>query len=305
MNRLRALLAASALALPLAFPIAAGAEAPQFTLFQRSPEAVDASAAVRGLLDVGGRRLNVACDGVDAGGPTVVLEAAFGDPGAGMGLAAVADGVAAFARVCRYDRAGLGQSDPAGAPRTYRAMVDDLRAMLAAAGASGPYVLVGLGSGGTIAQLYADWHPDEIAGMVLVNAPTYAQDQLIGQILPPGPREQYLEAARQEAAAEGLDVGASALEFAGRHSSRAMPAVVLSPTPGWGWPADWPAGAVADASSYWSELQSYLAQSLPGAAHITATRSGHDIAADQPELVVDAVRSVVGSVTANAGAALP
>jgi hypothetical protein len=62
---------------------------------------------------------------------------------------------------------------------------------------------------------------------------------------------------------------------------------------------------VADASNYWSELQSYLAQSLPGAAHVTATHSGHDIAADEPELVVEAVRSVAGTVAANAAATRP
>ena len=72
-----------------------------------------------------------------------------------------------------------------------------LEPLLAAAGTTGPYVLVSFGSGGPMAQLYADWYPAEVAGLVLVNAPLYGQSQLIGQILPPGPREQYLEAVRQ------------------------------------------------------------------------------------------------------------
>src|SRR3712207_3720512 len=64
------------------------------------------------LVDVGGRRLRIHCAGVStAGGPTVVLESGFGNSSSTWNR--VQPEVAKFARVCSYDRAGLGGSDPA------------------------------------------------------------------------------------------------------------------------------------------------------------------------------------------------
>jgi pimeloyl-ACP methyl ester carboxylesterase len=292
-------LAAATLALPLARPAGTGAEGPASPPPQAA-QTLTAGATVRGRLDVGGHRLHLEGHGaLGGGGPTVVLEAALGGPGSAEGLAPLTRRVAALARVCRYDRAGLGHSEPAAAPRTYRAMVDDLRALLAAAGAGGPYVLVGLGSGGAVAQLYAAWHPDEVGGLVLVNAPLYGQDQLLGQVLPPGPREEYLAAVDRAAAAEGLDAAASDAEFAGFAGLRArpaVPAVVLSPSPGRGWPAHWSAEAVAEASNYWSELQGQLLYLWPGATQVTARHSGHDLARDEPETIVAALGALLDGV---------
>jgi pimeloyl-ACP methyl ester carboxylesterase len=77
-------------------------------------------------------------------------------------------------RVCLYDRAGMGQSDPQATPLTTPPTaadaVTDLHALLAAAGVPGPYVLVGHSAGGAFVQLYARTHPEEVAGVVALNA---------------------------------------------------------------------------------------------------------------------------------------
>jgi len=78
--------------------------------------------------------------------------------------------VASFTRVCAYDRAGCGLSDPGPKPRTSGQIADELHILLHNAGIDGPYVLVGHSSGGMNMRVYAGRYPDEVAGLVLVDA---------------------------------------------------------------------------------------------------------------------------------------
>lgn len=257
-----------------------------------------AGAAAPGLVDVGGRRMAAACSVGTAGHPTVVLEPGLGTAGLSSDtlvplVNALAEVTAGGTRVCRSGRAGLGASDPAPGPRSYRAVVEDLRSTLVAAGAPPPYVLVGLSSGGVVSQLYAGWYPQEVAGLVLVNAPVYGQTELIGQILPSPEREAFLRAALAGAAAEGLEAAGGNAEHRALQAPRGLPVAVVSPAPGWGWPEDFSPQAVAEASNFWSELQGELLHMWPGATHVTARGSGHDVARDEPEAIVAALRAVL------------
>ena len=117
------------------------------------------------LVDVGGYRLAIHCIG--EGSPTVILETGLGAPSEYW--APIQQEIAGLTRVCRFDRAGRGKSDPAPTtPRTCADMVADLRALLHNAGIPPPYVLVGNSLGGMNARLYAYQHPEEVAGLVLV-----------------------------------------------------------------------------------------------------------------------------------------
>ncbi|MCX6032214.1 MAG: alpha/beta fold hydrolase [Chloroflexi bacterium] len=95
------------------------------------------------MVDVGGYRLHINCQGESQpGGPTVVMEAGNGE--SSLTWAAVQPEVAKFARVCAYDRAGLGWSEKSPNPRTVADITDELAALLVAdAGVEPPYVLVG------------------------------------------------------------------------------------------------------------------------------------------------------------------
>lgn len=80
--------------------------------------------------------------------------------------------LAAHTRVCAYDRAGYGRSDPApNEPRDADDVVDDLQALLAAAGEDGLYVLVGSSFGGMIVTYYAGRDPEAVTGVVLLDVP--------------------------------------------------------------------------------------------------------------------------------------
>jgi pimeloyl-ACP methyl ester carboxylesterase len=130
------------------------------------PRPAPAPKAVHGLYRAAGARLFMDCHG--AGPRTVVLDSGLGvDSNATW--ARVRPAVARFTRVCQYDRAGMGSSPPGPRPRTSQRMVDELRALLRAAGVKPPYVLVGASFGGLNAQLFASEHPGEVAGVVLVD----------------------------------------------------------------------------------------------------------------------------------------
>ena len=121
------------------------------------------------MVDVGGYRLHLNCQGTSvAGRPTVVMEAAHSEPG--LSWASAQPEVAKFTRVCTYDRAGLGWSERSPKPRTAPNIVDELHTLLARAGVEPPYVLVGHSIGGLYVRLYAHEHPEQMAGMVLVDA---------------------------------------------------------------------------------------------------------------------------------------
>jgi pimeloyl-ACP methyl ester carboxylesterase len=118
------------------------------------------------MVDVGGRRLNLYCSG--SGPVTVVFDAPSGD--GGWTWHAVQPKVAARTRACVYDRAARGFSDPSPLPPTVGNAVADLHALLGKAGIAPPYVLVGNSFGGAAVQLYAYRYPQEVKGLVLVEA---------------------------------------------------------------------------------------------------------------------------------------
>jgi pimeloyl-ACP methyl ester carboxylesterase len=121
------------------------------------------------LVDIGGWRLHLNCTGeVRHGQPTVILESGVGDFSVEWSL--VQPRVARFARVCSYDRAGDGWSDMGPHPRTHHQIVYELHTLLDHAGERPPFILVGHSYGGWIVRLYQATYPDQVVGIVLVEA---------------------------------------------------------------------------------------------------------------------------------------
>jgi pimeloyl-ACP methyl ester carboxylesterase len=121
------------------------------------------------LVDVGGWKLHLYCTGeMRPAQPTVILESGVGDFSVEWGL--VQPKVAAFARVCSYDRAGDGWSELGPHPRTFHQVAYELHTLLANAGVKPPFVLVGHSYGGLLVRQYQAMYPSEVAGLVLVDA---------------------------------------------------------------------------------------------------------------------------------------
>ncbi|HZZ69890.1 MAG TPA: alpha/beta hydrolase [Phenylobacterium sp.] len=129
-----------------------------------------------------GRRLNLACMG--HGAPTVVLESGYGANA--RAWAHVQPIVARTTRVCSYDRAGYGFSDPGPPPRDGAAIARDLDFGLKAAGVSGPYVVVGHSAGGLYARLFAARRIKDVVGLVFVDSSVEHQTQRMEAIFGAG-----------------------------------------------------------------------------------------------------------------------
>ncbi|SRR5579875_1228976 len=280
------------------------------------------------LIDVGGVRLHLYCLGQSVGRPSVVLEG--GIPSTCLDWWKVQPAVAQWTQVCSYDRAGFGWSDSGRGASTSQGLVEQLHVLLTRVGLPAPYILVGHSFGGLLVRLYASRYPQEVAGLVLVDstpedlyllqpdlahATQHESRQLhrLSWLAPFGvirvalavgshpaahlnyppeirPVLQALfsqtrflrETARAQAAlAEGMSqVRAS------RSALPPLPLVVLSQRSETDF--DDP-----EAAAIWHRLQRDLLTLSPESQQIMAEESGHYIQLDQPELVIEAIKSLV------------
>ena len=118
------------------------------------------------LVDVGGYQLHL--NWLGSGGATVILESAL--PAGSSVWGWVQAGLADRTRVCAYDRAGEGWSDLGPEPRDATRVARELHVLLTNAGVRGPFVLVGHSFGGLYTRVFASLYPDEVVGMVLIDA---------------------------------------------------------------------------------------------------------------------------------------
>jgi len=268
-----------------------------------------ANAPVPGsLIDVGGYRLHIACEGY--GTPSVVFDVGLG--GSALEWRAVVDKVREFTRVCTYDRAGYGWSDVGPLPRTSSVIVNELYLLLESADIDRPFLLVGHSYGGYNMQLFARRYPFLVAGMVLVDSSHPAQVERfmappIGLVTmpstrwgvvkfgdPPKPHRNLSAEAkrlvsnqmkrwrtRRTLSHEFLGFRDSASELRSAQALPVMPMVVISRGK-----RVWPPGRRGNLlEKLWITLQSELADQSPYSAHIVARNSGHHVHLDQPQLV--------------------
>jgi pimeloyl-ACP methyl ester carboxylesterase len=246
-------------------------------------------------IDVGGYQLSIECAG--EGSPTVVLDHGMG--GSKYDWWLVQPDVATFTRVCSYTRAGPGQGPY---PRTSQQMATQLHTLLEKAGIAGPYVLVGHSFGGYNVRLYADQYPDEVVGLVLVDAAHEDQHARFLAALPPAAPDEsqglkelraYLENPTPYQNPEGVDEVASTAQVRASGSLGDLPLVVLTAGNFDFAPPDFPADVVARQGQAWLEMQQDLARLSTNSTHIIVEESGHNIPKEQPQVVVDAIRQVI------------
>lgn len=115
---------------------------------------------------VNGRTIRLYCTG--AGSPTVVIESGLGDDW--LTWQKVQPELSKTTRVCSYDRAGLGWSEPQTGPRDATSIAMQLHALLNEANISGPLILVGHSAGGLYIRFFTALYPADVAGLVFVDA---------------------------------------------------------------------------------------------------------------------------------------
>lgn len=280
------------------------------------------------MVDLDGRRLHLLCAG--DGAAAVVVVAALGTPG--LEWVGIQRRLATRTRVCVYDRAGLGWSDPAPWPRTAGRMADELHGLLVAAAIPPPYLLVGHSLGGLVVRLYAARHPQGVAGVVLADASHEDQLHRLARLdRRYGPRSFWLRAARLRLRPLGLIRLASDLGLARRPRRRAQRefppdlveaglAVALSSRQrratvqellGFARSAAEVRAAAGDLGRIpltvitagdrgreptypgWRELQAELARLSARSRHLVAPHAGHDLHLDDPELLVRVLGELV------------
>lgn len=129
------------------------------------------------VLNVDGSRMHLYCTG--SGAPTVILESGLGDDF--LQWRKIQPALSQLSRVCSYDRAGYGWSDPRQGPRDSIHIADELHALLEQVGISGPILLMGHSAGGLHIRRYATKYPANVVGLVFVDASTPQQVN----VLPP------------------------------------------------------------------------------------------------------------------------
>lgn len=127
------------------------------------------------LVDAGGHRLKINCTG--ASSPTVILESGLGD--VLVEWLEVQPQLSTFTRVCSYDRAGYGESEAGLFPRTSSQIAHELHALLQNAGEHPPFILVGHSFGGYNVRVFHGQYPNDVVGLVLVDATQEDQYQLL------------------------------------------------------------------------------------------------------------------------------
>jgi pimeloyl-ACP methyl ester carboxylesterase len=290
-----------------------------------SPTASSPSASgdFAGLVSIGDRSLYLECHGT--GSPTVILEAGYRASArywtddllqSDMPRTMVLPAVAGFTRVCAYDRPGtyasigeddfISRSDAITQPRTAPEVVADLHALLQAADVPGPYVLAAHSLGGLFARLYAATYPDEVVGLVLVDA----YSELLEDVMPPDRWQAQVRLNQGLGADEIIPIAGygdvETLPFGANNAVvreaveasplRPMPLAVLAHGKPFALPADAQGLTAEEVEGYIRAANEAKVALVPKARYNVATESGHDIHQDQPELVVEAIRQVVAGV---------
>ena len=262
----------------------AGSSAPEAKPAGASSTSSDQHTTTSGLVNIGGRSLFLDCRGT--GGPTVVLEA--GLTGDHHTWESVVPAVRSHTRVCSYDRANVGSSDPVHHPRTVQDMVVDLRALMKAAGEKPPFVLVGFSFGGLVTQLYAASNPEDVVGMVLVDSNHPDEEQQFESHL----TRSQIAADRASVAenSEGVDIPTSFVQVRAAPDLPEVPLVVVSAGHSDGWPPGWNPRLF---DRLHSEQQADLASMVADGQQVIAKHSHHNVPVEQPQVVIDAINTVV------------
>lgn len=247
-------------------------------------------------LDVDGRRVAARCGGK---GPSVLLVSGYGT-GMAESWDPVQAQIATFARVCAYDRLGVGDSGPPPRSQTFDDMAQTLDGVVSALDLTRPVVLVAHSLGGMVATTWAAEHPDDVAGLLLVDATGPGYPQRLLELLPRSGtsagaevRNGFEDLLRPARNAERLDGRVAFDDVEQLPLLGGVPMVVLTHSivdVG----ADVRPRQAANLESAWEAGQNRWLGLSSEARLERVDLAGHFIQRDQPQVVVDRARELAG-----------
>jgi pimeloyl-ACP methyl ester carboxylesterase len=251
-----------------------------------SPATIQAATGqIDGSFDVGGHKLHLRCQGTGSPeSPTIVYLHGLG--GDGSDVKSINTPLASQARVCTYDRLNVGRSDSDPGRHTGADSVADLHALLEAAGAPGPYLLVGFSFGGLLAIMYAGTYPDQVMGLVSLDGSLPTDDQ-VDQLIPAGERAQVM--AEQEANQERVEFYRTADQAKALVAKVPdVPVTYLAARPV-ELPPNWP---VKRMQAFIHARQVQFTKTVPN-GRLVEVQSSHDIDLEKPELVIQEIQRIL------------
>lgn len=264
--------------------------------------ASDAPAPFDGKVDIGGRSLRIACQGT--GMPTVIVETGMSASATNNpSWLAIARRVAPTTKICLYDRAGRGGSDaaPAGL-RSSDDVVSDLHLALSKAAVAPPYLFAGHSAGGIYVLDFARLHPNEVAGIVLVDASHPDQTAAWRRVFPqPAPGEseattrarQVLVNMDHAANPESIDIGESYAEARKLTSLGSKPLIVLTHSPKWKMVPNLPEPVLVTLEAETQRLQRRFLRLSTRSEQRIAVSAGHELPNEDPDLVVNGILDAI------------
>jgi pimeloyl-ACP methyl ester carboxylesterase len=271
--------------------------------------------------DVGGYKLHLYCTG--EGSPTLILDAGLGNDS--LIWANVQPELSKITRVCSYDRAGFGWSEPRPDPRDADHIAQELHGLLSAAGVTGPVVPMGHSISGLYIRAYAARYPQSISGLVFVDGSTPLQEdrfppevaqafkneslefqklewlytlglpRVMGQCAPEaGFSESVAKMIAEDECRPSLFAAIAQEDKNFRQSGNEtlhtgafgdLPILIFSEDPEHSPPSDVPPQAAKSVSKVWNAMQEELKGLSTRSRRIIAKGSGHYVQIDRPELL--------------------
>ncbi|MFD7522206.1 alpha/beta fold hydrolase [Paenibacillus chitinolyticus] len=281
------------------------------------------------LVDVGGYRLHI--HKIGAGSPTILLEAGSGDTS--LSWKNIPKQLAEFATVVSYDRAGYAWSEKANTERTGANIVREFHTALEKEGIGGPYIVVGHSLGGKYARLFAQTYRDEVSGLVLVDARPEIDERdkkfideqeklqgdppasllkllkmtggirlfkgfLLDGLIAKEDQDQFINVIAQpsffDAREEEMNLQQTTDDVIRGQNLGSLPVKIITH-------GVVPPERNKQVEEIWQAGQRNMLNISTDSQLIVAKKSGHYVFYDEPELVVNAIRSVFDKVSATAG----
>lgn len=249
-------------------------------------EKLQTLAPVNGKVDIGGYGLNVKVEG--KGTPTVIFESGLGG---GIGVwTNVQPEISKITRTFSYDRAGLGESDKSTLERTSSNQVRELHELLEKTKVKGPYIIVAHSIGGFNARLFADSYPEEVAGIIFVDAAHEEMFSLYKLLAPKEYENTRGEFVNPEGTFDDLLNSAAEVRKARRSDGlRNIPITVLSAE-------NTDLNVPGTILVGWAQLQRDITTLSDNSKQITVKGSGHMIQDDNPQAIIDEIKYMINNL---------